>query len=63
MVELSKPTRLSVSPFLRGFYFTGVRPIVAEEGDAGARRMESVGEDGAVGATMAFDARCSTSRT
>ena len=57
LVELCRPSRLAVSPVLRGFYFTGVRPIVAEEGDAGARRMESVGEEGAVGATMAFDAR------
>jgi len=62
LVELCKPTRLSVSPFLRGFYFTGVRPVSAEEGGAQARPAESVRDDGPVGATSAFDARSSRRR-
>lgn len=59
LVELCKPTRLAGSPLLRGFYFTGVRPVVAEQerGAAGARPMEAVGEEEAASATMAFDAR------
>lgn len=62
LVELCKPTRLSVSPFLRGFYFTGVRPVVAEEGGGQARPMESVGDEGPVGATRAFDAAAARRR-
>jgi type VI secretion system protein ImpL len=31
MVELCRPSQLQVSPFLRGFYFTGVRAVLAEE--------------------------------
>jgi len=31
LVELCKPSQLDVSPFLRGFYLTGVRPIVVTE--------------------------------
>jgi type VI secretion system protein ImpL len=57
LVELCRPSRLRVSPVLRGFYFTGVRPVVAEGGRARASSMESVDDEGSVGATMAFDAR------
>jgi type VI secretion system protein ImpL len=31
MVELCKPSQLDVSPFLRGFYFAGVRPVVVSD--------------------------------
>jgi len=31
MVELCRPSQLQVSPFLRGFYFTGVRAVVHDE--------------------------------
>jgi type VI secretion system protein ImpL len=31
LVELCKPSQLGVSPFLRGFYFTGVRPVVVSD--------------------------------
>ncbi len=27
LLELTKPSQLRISPFLRGFYFTGVRPV------------------------------------
>ncbi|HEY9504991.1 MAG TPA: ImcF-related family protein, partial [Gemmatimonadales bacterium] len=31
LVELCRPSQLQVSPFLRGFYFTGVRAVVADQ--------------------------------
>jgi type VI secretion system protein ImpL len=31
LVDLCRPSQLSVGPFLRGFYFTGVRPIIINE--------------------------------
>ena len=31
MVELCRPSQLQISPFLRGFYFTGVRAVVHDE--------------------------------
>ena len=34
LVEVSKPSQLHVNPFLRGFYFTGVRAIVRNEAGA-----------------------------
>src|ERR1022692_3589160 len=31
LVDICQPSQLTVGPFLRGFYFTGVRPIVINE--------------------------------
>jgi len=31
MVDLVRPTQLGTNPFLRGFYFTGVRPVVVDD--------------------------------
>jgi type VI secretion system protein ImpL len=31
LVDLCRPSQLSVAPFLRGFYFTGVRPVTVEQ--------------------------------
>lgn len=31
LVDLARPSQLSVNPFLRGFYFSGVRPVIIEE--------------------------------
>ena len=31
LVELCRPSQLTVGPFLRGFYFSGVRPVVINE--------------------------------
>jgi type VI secretion system protein ImpL len=31
LVDLSKPSQLRAAPFLRGFYFSGVRPVVVDE--------------------------------
>lgn len=31
LVEMGRPSQLSVNPFVRGFYFAGVRPITVED--------------------------------
>ncbi len=31
LVDLCRPSQLTVGPFLRGFYFTGVRPVIIQE--------------------------------
>jgi type VI secretion system protein ImpL len=31
VVDLLRPTQLGTNPFLRGFYFTGVRPVVVDD--------------------------------
>jgi len=31
LVDLARPSHLGTNPFLRGFYFTGVRPIVVDD--------------------------------
>ena len=31
LVDLARPSQLGTNPFLRGFYFTGVRPVVVED--------------------------------
>ncbi len=31
LVELCRPSQLTIGPYLRGFYFSGVRPIVIQE--------------------------------
>ena len=31
LVDLGRPSHLSTNPFLRGFYFTGVRPVIMED--------------------------------
>jgi hypothetical protein len=38
LVDLGRPSQLRVNPFLRGFYFSGVRPVVVNGiGACGAR--------------------------
>jgi type VI secretion system protein ImpL len=37
LLELCRPSQLTINPFLRGFYFTGVRPVVAGQGAEEAR--------------------------
>lgn len=56
LVELCRPSQLTVAPFLRGFYFSGVRPIVVNEvaPTAPAARSEAAG--GRMGATGMFRA-------
>jgi type VI secretion system protein ImpL len=56
LLDLSRPSQLGTSPFLRGFYFTGVRPVVVEDvtlSDAAP----TAAPMGPVGATAVFDAR------
>ena len=66
LVELARPSHLNANPYLRGFYFTGVRaqmvqqavamaaaPARAPQGDAGATRMFSVEQAHAAAATAA----------
>ena len=52
LVELSRPSQLHVSPFLRGFYLSGIRKIIVE------RSEEQIGEpivSESVGATSLFE--------
>jgi type VI secretion system protein ImpL len=52
LVELCRPSQLTVGPFLRGFYFTGIRPVAVAE-DAPVRRAGLPGEvEEAAGATQ-----------
>jgi type VI secretion system protein ImpL len=55
LVELCRPSQLRVSPFLRGFYFSGVRPVVAR-GDApqGIAPAQAFGQPAPAGATQVF---------
>lgn len=55
LVELCRPTQLGVGPVLRGFYFSGVRPVVVEDAPRAASAPEPERERGSVGATMVFD--------
>jgi type VI secretion system protein ImpL len=55
LVDLARPSHLGTNPFLRGFYFTGVRPIVVDDVVA-ARSMaiEATEADLNSGATQIF---------
>ncbi|CAN5819055.1 type VI secretion system membrane subunit TssM [soil metagenome] len=56
LLDLSRPGQRGASPFLRGFYFAGVRPVVVkDEGPSPSPRTGS--RSGPVGATAVFDAR------
>lgn len=55
LVELGRPSPLSVSPIIRGFYLTGVRPVVPEESERPEPARGSLAEEAPVGATMVFD--------
>ncbi|MCJ7626915.1 MAG: hypothetical protein MUO50_00880 [Longimicrobiales bacterium] len=56
MVELCKPSQLQVSPFLRGFYFSGRRELVVE-GMGGVPEPKAADSVPLGGATAVFDAR------
>ena len=53
LLEITRPSQLRISPFLRGFYFTGIRPVSqdARPAPAVAAPMPPVHK----GATMVFD--------
>src|SRR6185436_13325771 len=58
LVDICQPSQLTVGPFLRGFYFTGVRPVVINESapvSAAVPEQQSYG--GPAGATGIFSAR------
>lgn len=55
LVELCRPSQLAVSPFLRGFYFSGVRPVVIQEAaPAPQRSAAQLNKQEDVGATRMF---------
>ena len=58
LVELCRPSQLSAGPFLRGFYFSGVRPVSIEDIEAGPMPavQEQLGLEGASDATRMFRA-------
>ncbi len=52
LVELSRPSQLSANPYLRGFYFTGVRAQVIEQIVSASTPVQTTGND--PGATRMF---------
>ena len=56
LVDLCRPSQLTVGPFLRGFYFTGVRPVLVNESApvAAAAPQQPGGYGSASGATGIF---------
>jgi type VI secretion system protein ImpL len=57
LVELGRPSQLNVSPFLRGFYFSGVRPVVVNEVAPAAPAPQESQAPGRIGATSMFRAQ------
>ena len=54
MVDVCRPSQLTTSPFLRGFYFSGVRPVTVNESapliaSQAPQRQEAAGSTGATG--------------
>jgi type VI secretion system protein ImpL len=39
LVDVGRPSQLAVSPFVRGFYFSGVRPVVMSDAAGTSRRV------------------------
>lgn len=55
LVELCKPSQLGASPFLRGFYFSGVRAVIVSDGAQAARAAQPASPDRVqLGATSVF---------
>lgn len=55
LVDLCRPSQLNAGPFLRGFYFSGVRPqVITETVRAVAAPAQSIGREAAEGATSIF---------
>lgn len=54
LVELGRPSQFGAGPFVRGFYFTGVRPVVVDSGPTYQTPSASAPRP-AAGATMVFD--------
>ena len=60
LVDLCRPSQLQAGPILRGFYFSGVRPVVVEEQVAAQRTVNRVSAGDA--ATGIFDLGASEGR-
>jgi type VI secretion system protein ImpL len=54
LVDVCRPSQLSVSPFLRGFYFCGVRPIFVNETAPVQRQQQAKAYEASAGATGMF---------
>ena len=54
MVDLCRPSQLTVGPFLRGFYFTGVRPVIINETAPVTAQPQQQGFEAASAATGMF---------
>ena len=55
LVDLARPSHLGTNPFLRGFYFTGVRPVVVDDVVAAPSYAAAEAETGFdAGATQIF---------
>ena len=55
LVDLARPSHLGTNPFLRGFYFTGVRPVVVDDVVAAPEvQVESEAGFSNAGATQIF---------
>jgi type VI secretion system protein ImpL len=60
LVDLCRPSQLTVGPFLRGFYFAGVRPVIINEAApvaAPAAPQQAAFSAGGAGATGIFGPR------
>ncbi|HTW57145.1 MAG TPA: ImcF-related family protein [Terriglobales bacterium] len=56
LVDLARPSQLNVNPFLRGFYFAGVRPTVIEDVAAPAFEAQPADAGYNANATVVFGA-------
>jgi type VI secretion system protein ImpL len=54
LVDLCRPSQLAVSPFLRGFYFSGVRPVIVSEVVAAPAPVRPQAAQGVTDATGIF---------
>ncbi len=55
LVDLCRPSQLTVGPFLRGFYFTGVRPVIVNEVAPVAAAPQQPADVAPAGATSIFN--------
>jgi len=55
LVALARPSQLRANPFLRGFYFTGVRPVVIEDAVPAARATAMAPPSRQAGTTAIFE--------
>ncbi len=62
LVDLCRPSQLQTNPFLRGFYFTGVRPVVISDlAPAAVQQVQPEPAGFDAGATRIFSRRQQTS--